>query len=174
MPVHTAEAQGDGRGQPAAGRRPLRVGGGGRVAGRGGAPVRALGARRVRPAARRPGAGRGARRAGHRRERRAAEGDARRVRGTAGGHARVPRRRRGEPRRPEPLPVHALLHGDAVRGAGVRRVPSRDGVVGAPADEAVGQEGGRHDERRRGLIRVLILATVFFFLKKENHTPSFP
>ncbi|GJN31874.1 hypothetical protein PR202_gb20329 [Eleusine coracana subsp. coracana] len=65
-----------------------------------------------------------------------------RVRGAA-DRAQVPGRRLCQPRGPQPLPLHELLHGHALRV--VRRVPSREGVVGGRSGKAGGAQGGRDD-----------------------------
>ncbi|XBJ23072.1 hypothetical protein VPH35_001328 [Triticum aestivum] len=118
-------------------------GDGGRVAGGGGPPVQPGGQRHrgtvhhLAAPRRRAGPGGGGR------ERGQAQEGAGGLRGAAVG-VEVPRRRRHQPRRPQPLPLHALLDGDGVRAAG-GGAPPRERVVGGAQGQAGREEGdGAH------------------------------
>ncbi|XBJ22699.1 hypothetical protein VPH35_001045 [Triticum aestivum] len=65
--------------------------------------------------------------------------------------ARVPRRGLRQLRRPQPLPLHLLLHGHASRGA-LRLVPARQGLVGEAHGEAGRQEARRTNGSQEAVI----------------------
>jgi hypothetical protein len=130
-------------------RRPGTLGDGGRVARSRGAPVPARGDRRSRGVRVRASPRPRARPARRRRERRQAPERAGGVRGAAAGggaaeRQAVPRRRgRRQPRRPQPLPGHALPHGHRVRAPAGGGVAAGAGVVGGARHAAGGGQGRR-------------------------------